>query len=123
MQVIIDKSRNIEGSEGLSTHISSVVEATLHPMRDHITRVEVHVSDENGPKGAKKTKPDDIRCVMLARLQHHQPVSVSNHDASLHDSIHGAAHKLLRLVESTLGRIHDKNPRGEPATSIDDDMG
>jgi ribosome-associated translation inhibitor RaiA len=121
MQITVDKSRNIEGGEGLVAHINTVVEEALNAMRDHITSIEVHISDESGPKGANKGKLDDMRCLMQAHLKHHQPVSTTCHDANLHDAIHGAAQKLLRLIESTLGRIRDRNPHTDPLLADDGD--
>jgi hypothetical protein len=122
MEIIVDKARNIEGGEGLVQHINTVVEEALYAMRDHITRIEVHISDESGPKGANKGKQDEMRCLMLAHLLRHQPVSVSCQEPKLHDAIHGAAHKLLRLIESTLGRVRDRNPHADPLLATDDDV-
>ena len=47
MQIITNTDVNIEGNEALSRQVSSVVEAALSRFSDHITRVEVHLSDEN----------------------------------------------------------------------------
>src|SRR5664280_3625391 len=62
MQVQINTGHNIEGHEALSAHVSDVVKNALVRLGDHITRVEVHLSDENGDKSG----PNDKRCVMEA---------------------------------------------------------
>ncbi|MCC5025359.1 MAG: hypothetical protein J6386_22420 [Candidatus Synoicihabitans palmerolidicus] len=77
---IIDTGHNIEGREALSAHIREVVTHALAHEAAHITRVEVHASDENGPKSG----PDAMRCAMQARLEHHQPLDVTCDAASLH---------------------------------------
>lgn len=105
MQIQINTDHNIEGSEALSVHIREVVEHALNHHSEHITRVEVHLTDENGPK----SDPQDIRCAMEARLEHHQPLTVTDESTSVHQAIEGAAEKLKHLVEHTLGRMHDKN--------------
>jgi ribosome-associated translation inhibitor RaiA len=114
MQIQTNTDHNIEGREALATHVSGVVEHALSHLSNHITRVEVHLSDENAAKGGQ----DDKRCVMEARLEGHQPIAVTHHAASLHQSIDGAAHKLTRLIDSTLGRLHDQKTRRDdlPAT-------
>ena len=112
MQIQINTDKNIPGHAGLATHITSVVEHVLDHVRDHITRVEVHLSDENGSKNGQ----DDKRCAMEARLGHHQPVAVTHHAASLHQAVEGAAHKLTRLLESTLGRLQDQRMRAQAVT-------
>jgi ribosome-associated translation inhibitor RaiA len=111
MQIQINTDHNIEGREALAAHVKSVVENALSRSSAHVTRVEVHLSDENGPKSGK----DDKRCVMEARLQGREPIAVTHHAATLHQAVDGAAHKLARLVESTIERLHDQTSR---ATSL-----
>lgn len=105
MQVQVNTDHNIEGHEALTTRVRGVVENALSRVRDHITRVEVHLSDENGDKSGN----NDMRCVMEARLEGRQPVAVTDQAETLDDqAVDGAAHKLARLIESTLGRLHDQ---------------
>jgi ribosome-associated translation inhibitor RaiA len=118
MQIQINTDRNIEGREGLSAHVSNVIEHALNHTRNQITRVEVHLADENGSKSGQ----DDKRCVMEARLEHHQPVVVTHHAASLHQAVEGAAHKLTRLIDSTIGRLHDQKTRNDPVVIADPDI-
>ena len=107
MQIQINTDHNIEGREALSDHVSGIIETALNRVSDHITRVEVHLSDENGDKGGQ----NDKRCMMEARLEGRQPVAVTQHSATLEQAVGGAADKLVRLIESTLGRRHDRESR------------
>jgi hypothetical protein len=59
------------------------------------------LSDENG---GKKTSPENKQCLLEARLEGHQPLAVKHHATSLNQALDGAADKLVRLIESTLGR-------------------
>ena len=108
MQIQINTDRNIEGREALAAEVSRVVESTLSRISDHITRVEVHLSDENSDK---KDGDNNMRCLMEARLQGRQPVAVTHQAATLDQAVDGAADKLIRLIESTLGRLHDHKGR------------
>ena len=111
MQIQINTDRNIEGHEALTAHVSGIVENALSQISDHITRVEVHLSDESSHKNSL----NDKRCVMEARLEGRQPVAVTHQAATLAQAVDGAADKLARLIESTLGRLHDqKNRRTDP---------
>lgn len=113
MQIQINTDRNIEGREALAAEVSRVVESTLSRISDHITRVEVHLSDENSDK---KDGDNNMRCLMEARLQGRQPVAVTHQAATLDQAVDGAADKLIRLIESTLGRLRDhKGRRTEPS--------
>ena len=107
MQVQINTDHNVAGHEALSAHVSDVVKNDLARLGDHITRVEVHLSDEN----ADKSGPNDKRCVMEARLEGRQPVAVTHQAATLDQAVEGAAHKLTRLIESTVERLHDQASR------------
>jgi len=120
MQIQLNTDRNIEGHEALATRVSEEVESALKRFSDRITRVEVHLSDENSDK---KGGNDDMRCVMEVRLEGRQPVAVTHHAATLDQAIDGAADKLASLIESTLGRLRDqKRVRTEPTPpELDDD--
>lgn len=107
MQIQINTDHNIEGHEALATHLSSIVKNTLNRFCSQITRVEVHVSDENGHKNGK----NDKRCMMEARLENRHPVAVTCHAETLHQAVEGAADKLIRFIKSDLGHLHDQVSR------------
>ena len=107
MQIQINTDHNIEGHEALAAQVSGVVENALSRIRDHITRVEVHLNDEDSDKGGQNEK----RCVMEARLEGRQPVAVTHQAETLNQAVDCAADKLARLIESTLGRLHDQASR------------
>ena len=108
MQIQIHTDHNIEGHQALAAQISGVVENALGRFSDHITQVQVHLSDENSDK---KGGNDDIRCMMEAGLEGRQPIAVTHHAATLDQAVDGAADKLTNLIESTLGRMHDQESR------------
>lgn len=91
MQIQINTDKHIDGDEGLSSHIEAVVENAVRPMKDHLTRVEVHLEDDNGDKIGS----DDKRCLMESRLTIHQPVAVSHHTGSVHQAVDGVHRRCL----------------------------
>lgn len=105
MQIQINTDRNIDGNEALAAHVRSETEHALSRFRDRITRVEVHLSDENSDKKGGK---DGMRCVMEARLEGRQPIAVTHQATNLDQAVNGAVHKLTRLIESTTGRLSEK---------------
>jgi len=112
MQIQINTGHNIEGHEALAAQVSQVVESALSRVSDHITRVEVHLNDENSDKHGQSDK----RCMMEARLERRQPIAVTHLAATLDQAVNGAADKLTRLIESTLGsRRHQESRRTDPA--------
>lgn len=55
MQIQINTDRNIDGNEALAAYVRGETEHALSRINDHITRVEVHLSDENSDKKRPKT--------------------------------------------------------------------
>ena len=108
MQIQVNTGHNIEGHKALAAQVSGVVESALSRFSDHITRVEVHLSDENSDK---KVGHDAMRCMMEARLEGRQPIAVTHHAATLDEAVDGAADKLSRLIENTVGRQREQQRR------------
>jgi ribosome-associated translation inhibitor RaiA len=108
MQVHTNTDNHLEGREALALHVEQVVRATLRHAQEHVTRVEVHLADENGARSSD----DDKRCMMEARLKGRPPLAVSHHAGSVHQALDGAARKLRAAVDSTLGRLseHHRHP-------------
>ena len=101
MQVQINTDRNIEGNAALASRTEATVASALRRFVNQVTRVEVHLSDENGGKGGD----DDKRCLMEVRLEGRKPTAVSYRASTVEAAIDGAAGKLARAIESTLGRL------------------
>ncbi len=115
MQIQINTDHNIEGHEALDARVSGVVENALSRFSEHITHVEVHLSDENSDK---KGGHDDMRCMMEARLEGRHSIAVTHQATTLDEAIDGAADKLANLIESTLERQHDQERhRTDPPVS------
>ena len=115
MQIQINTDNHIDGNEALSAHVEAVVDNAMNHFKDHLTRVEVHLDDENGGKAGT----DDKRCMMEARLRSHQPVAVSHHAGSIREAVDGAARKLKASLESLLGRLdaHRRQPAPDESGS------
>ncbi len=100
MQIQINTGHNIDGNETMVGATTDIVAHALRRVSDHITRVELHLADENGPKGGD----DDIRCTLEARLEGRQPIAVTHNAGTIPLAVQGAATSLVSLIESTLGR-------------------
>ncbi|MEZ4364738.1 MAG: HPF/RaiA family ribosome-associated protein [Kofleriaceae bacterium] len=106
MEIIVHTDHNIEGGARLSEYVTHRVEQVLGHLRTHLTRVVVHVSDENGPKHGVQ----DVRCVIEGRLEHEQPTAVHCNAADLHGALAGALDKLKRSLESTIAKRRVRGP-------------
>ena len=111
MMIQVNPGAHVDGHERLAAHVSKTVEQALGHFRDHITRVEAHLSDVNGDKSGLH----DHRCVLEARLQGRQPVAVTEHAATQEQAVQGASKKLAHLLDSTFGRVQAARRRGPDA--------
>ena len=118
MQIQVNTVHNIAGTEARDQWASGVVESALGHFADHVTRVEVHISDEN----AGKSGAEDKRCLMEARLVGRPPLAVTNHADSLDAAVNGAAHKLVRAIEHGLGRAEKHAHDARALPDADDDV-
>ena len=100
MMIQVNTDANIAGHAARVEGINRTIEHSLSRFSASITRIEVHLSDENGTKSG----PHDQRCMLEARLQGRQPVAVTEHAASQDQALHGAVDKLARLLDHALGR-------------------
>ncbi|KPU93898.1 ribosomal subunit Interface protein [Variovorax paradoxus] len=107
MQIQVNTSNGIDNKEALERWADTEIQQQLQRFRDDVTRVEVHLSDENHEKAGERDKC----CVMEARLAHHQPLAVKQHASSMDEAFRGASDKLKRLLDSTLGRLHNHRDR------------
>ncbi len=107
MKIQINTGHNVSYHEARIRQSETAIESIVGHLAEHITRIEVHLSDENNRKGGD----NDKRCMMEARLEGHQPVAVTHEAATLDQAISGAADKLKHSLEHILGRLNDRMGR------------
>lgn len=101
MQIQINSDHHINPSPEMATRIQALLRDSLERYSDRITRVEVHLNDQNSVKGGN----NDKRCGMEARVAGFGPVDVNHEAETLDLAIDGAMEKLERALEHKLGRI------------------
>lgn len=101
MLVQINTDRNIEGHEALARRVEDKVRAALDRYGDRLTRVEVHLGDENSDK---KGGGADQRCTLEARPAGLRPIAVRHEAATLELAIDGALEKFRRALGSAFGK-------------------
>jgi ribosome-associated translation inhibitor RaiA len=103
MQIQINTDNNVKGREKLAAYVRGVVEGAVSRFNQRITRVEVHLGDENGDK----TGLEDKRCMMEVRVESRHPLAVTHHASTLGAAVDGAAGKLRRSLEHELHRLRE----------------
>ncbi len=98
MQILVNTDHNVKGGDLLVQYVKNLLNDSLNSFRDEITRIEVHISDENGLKGGD----DDLRCTIEARLRGMQPIAVTHNDENIDLAIAGSADRIARSIRKTL---------------------
>lgn len=107
MQIQVNTDDHVSGRTEVALKVEAHINDTLDRFRERITRIEVHLSDENSVKPGDHDK----RCLMEARLAGRKPVAVTHSAGSLEEAFRGAADKMKRALESALGRLKDSQGR------------
>jgi len=115
MQIQINTDSNINGQDTVTTSINDVIKSALNRHSDQITRIEVHLSDQNS---GKKGGNDDMRCLIEARMKGQNPISVNHRAETMGQAVDGAADKLKRLIDNNLSRLRDKKTRSKSGADI-----
>ncbi|GKS77813.1 HPF/RaiA family ribosome-associated protein [Acidovorax sp. SUPP950] len=107
MQVQVHTDDYIQGGESLAQWIHDETNSRLARFRDHLTRVEVFLSDVD----AGKSGAADKRCVVEARAAGRPPVAASADADKLADAFTSAVEKAARALDTDLGRLKDRHGR------------
>lgn len=103
MIIQLNTDNNITLSEELRTYSNDLMAEELKKFDNQVTRLEIHLSDENGDKGGEKDK----RCLIEARFKGRQPVAVSDTAGTNEQAIAGAVEKMKASLETILGRMRN----------------
>ncbi|MET0299119.1 MAG: HPF/RaiA family ribosome-associated protein [Flavitalea sp.] len=98
MQIQINTDKNIEGGQRLAGYLESVIKEGLDRFSDRLTRVEAHLSDEDGSKEGQ----NDIKCVLEARIAGRPPVAVTNRANENEKAVQGAIEKLQSALKTLI---------------------
>lgn len=107
MKIQFNTDKNIKGTKSLETLVTEKTRTDLKHFDDKITRIEVHLSDQNAEKGGI----DDIQCKIEARAKGMQPVVVISKSGSKEKALDDAIDKIKATLGTILGKRGDKQRR------------
>ena len=100
MTIQLNADKNLNIHETFGDTLKERLTSGLSHFSGHITRLEVHLSDENGDKHG----PNDKRCMLEARLEGKQPIAVTAHANTHEQSVKAATDKLKASLDTIIGR-------------------
>lgn len=117
MDIQVHTDHNIEGSSELQAYVTDVISDNFDRYKNAITRVVVHLSDEN----AGKISDNDKKCLIEARIANHRPVVVSHNANNIHQAIQASCDKLLRSLDTMVGKMTDRSSARDFVTEQDEE--
>jgi len=101
MIIQVNSDSHVDGNVNVVVEVEEKVQHALDRYADRITRVEVHLNDEN----AHKNGQNDQRCLMEARLNGLPPIAVTHKAATLAQAVDGAIERLRNAIVNQLGKL------------------
>lgn len=99
--MLIQVNSDNQTEAGSAEIVEDRVREGLQHIADRLTRVEVHLSGANGPKGGV----DDKICALEVRPAGMKPLAVSAEAASINAAVDSAIEKFLTVWDRQVGRM------------------
>ncbi|RNC80492.1 MAG: HPF/RaiA family ribosome-associated protein [Phycisphaera sp.] len=93
--------RDGNSSQMLDQRIDETLRHTIGHLADRLTRLEVHLGDENAHKGGT----NDKRCLIEARPKGLDPIAIETHGEDFYETVKEAAGKLKRALDNRFDKL------------------
>jgi len=104
MKIQFNTDKTISGEESKEDYYNAMIAKELKRFQSHISRIEVHIKDENGNKEGL----NDKFCTIEARLEGMRPIAVSDQAGSIEKAVSGAIEKLKTALDTILGKLQNR---------------
>ncbi len=102
MLIQVNTDSQIPGSAELTQSVQALIQDKLGRFAGRITRVEVHLNDENS---TGKSGGHDKRCMVEVRMAGMDPISTADSGASHDAALRGATNKMQSQIETIVGKL------------------
>lgn len=104
MIIQLNTDKNLTIHSGYEAQITEKLNIDLERYTDYITRIEVHMSDENGSKSGI----NDKKCLLEARFEGKPPIVTSDFGNTYDLALKGASEKLRNALKTVVSKIQEK---------------
>lgn len=101
MNIQLNSDNHLSIHQEFAEKIKDILSSELDRYSEFISRIEVHLSDENGPKRGT----DDKRCLLEARMEGRSPIAVSHTSDNHETSLIGAVDKLKASLSTIISKL------------------
>ncbi len=103
MTIQVNTDNNLTVHKGFGSRLQEQLTDALSRFSKNITRIEVHLSDENGAKDGF----NDKKCLLEARVEHRKPFIVTENAATYELAVSGATDKLKHMLDGIFGKLQN----------------
>lgn len=107
MLVQVNTDNHVEGHARFAEFVEGELRQSLERFESLITRLEVHLHDDN----ADKSGATDKKCMIEARISGRDPIAVSHSADRVEVALAGARDKLVRLLTRQVEKA--RPPKGQ----------
>lgn len=101
MQFLFNSDNQIDGDTSMAERVERIVRRRLSRVEERLTRVEVHVSDVDGPRSGA----NDKRAVVELRPAGLDPISGSDEAGNIEAAVSSATDKALAVFDRQIGKM------------------
>lgn len=101
MEIQLNSSNEVEATSETTSWTEEEIRRSLRRFEPRLTRIEVHLSDNDGAKSGTLDK----RCLIEARPKGLAPVAVSHDGDDIFAAITGAIGKLTTALDRQFGKL------------------
>ena len=103
MIIEFNTGKNLKGGDDHTAPFLDMITDSLRRFTEFLSRIEVHLSDEDGAQVGQWT----IKCVMEARIEGRRPIAVTSRENTEERAISSAIDKLIASLDSDIGRLRN----------------
>lgn len=100
MQFMFNSDNQTPLGSDTAEKMEALVGSRLERISDRLTRVEVHVSDIDGPRNGG----DDKRCAIEIRPNGMRPITAAGQASTVEGAVSAAADKVLKAFDRQIGK-------------------
>lgn len=104
MIIQLNTDNNLTIHSEYEAQITEQLNKELQRFREYLTRIEVHLSDEN----AAKSGQNDKKCLLEARFEGKPPIVASDLGNTYDLALKGATEKLKNALNTIVSKMQDR---------------
>jgi ribosome-associated translation inhibitor RaiA len=103
MIIQINTDKNLDMHDEYASQLEALLTEKLSRYSEHITRLELHLSDENG----SNESPNDKKCVLEVRLEGRQPIAVTATGDTYDHAVNNTIDKIKSSLDTIIGKLRN----------------